>query len=71
MLQLTKEKLSSTQEKVRAKQWQFNMARREVTAHQAEFARQTEILARICDFSDVVPLRMHPQRPFTEDRIIS
>lgn len=45
MLQVTKEKLSSAQDKVRTKQWQFNMARQQVSTQQAEFGRQTNILA--------------------------
>lgn len=72
VLQATNQKLLSAQEKIRAKHWQFNMAKREVAARQAETVTQTETLAHICnDFLDAMPLCMHPHRPFTEDRIIS
>ena len=48
------------------------MARQQVSTQQNEFARQTMILAKICDgFFDILPLRMYPQRPDSDDPIIT
>ncbi|VAH17038.1 unnamed protein product [Triticum turgidum subsp. durum] len=71
-LEVTKERLFTAREKAQTKQWQFNMARQQVTTQQNEFARQTMILAKICNnFYDILPLRMYPQRPTSSDPIIT
>lgn len=63
-LEVTKERLFTAREKAQTKQWQFNMARRQVSTKQNKFARQTMILTKICNgFLDILPLRMYPQRP--------
>ena len=71
-LQVTKERLFTAREKAQAKQWQFNMARQQVSTKQNEFARQTMILAKICNgFFDILPFCMYPQRPDSDDPIIT
>ncbi|KAM3253645.1 hypothetical protein ACQJBY_047629 [Aegilops geniculata] len=72
VLEVTKERLFAAREKAQTKQWQFNMARQQVNTQQNEFARQTMILAKICNgFFDILPLRMYPQRPDNGDPIIT
>ena len=71
-LEVTKERLFTARKKAQTKQWQFNMARQQVTTQQNEFTRQTMILAKICNnFFDILPLCMYPQRPDSDDPIIT
>ncbi|KAM3224300.1 hypothetical protein ACQJBY_057597 [Aegilops geniculata] len=72
VLEVTKERLFTAREKAQTKQWQFNMARQQVNTQQNEFARQTMILTKICNgFFDILPLRMYPQCPDSDDPIIT
>ncbi|XBI32547.1 hypothetical protein VPH35_055986 [Triticum aestivum] len=51
---------------------EFNMALHQVTTLQNKFARQTMILAKICNnFFDILPLCMYPQRSDSDDPIIT
>ncbi|XP_037410579.1 uncharacterized protein LOC119273563 [Triticum dicoccoides] len=69
---VTKERLFTARENAQAKQWRFNMARQQVAAQQNKFTRQTMILAAMCNnFFDILPLRMYPQRPGSDDPIIT